>query len=52
MRPAHTANFVTWFRAAAPWIHAFRGKTFVVAFGGEMVASGAVEKKRLQQAGR
>ena len=43
MRPAQPANFVTWFRAAAPWIHAFRGKTFVVAFGGEMVASGAVE---------
>lgn len=43
MRPSQPANFVTWFRAAAPWIHAFRGKTFVVAFGGEMVASGAVE---------
>ena len=28
---------------AAPWIHAFRGKTFVVAFGGEIVESGQVE---------
>lgn len=32
--------FVHWFRAAAPYIHAFRGRTFVVAFGGEMVADG------------
>ncbi len=34
------AEFVPWFRAAAPYIHAFRGKTFVVAFGGEVVADG------------
>ena len=33
-------SFVTWFRAAAPYIHAFRGKTFVVAFGGEVVDEG------------
>lgn len=32
--------FVDWFRAAAPYIHAFRGRTFVVAFGGEVVADG------------
>lgn len=31
-------GFVTWFRAAAPYIHAFRGRTFVIAFGGEVVA--------------
>ena len=30
--------FVHWFRAAAPYIHAFRGKTFVLAFGGEVLA--------------
>ncbi len=34
----HTTDFVEWFRAAAPYIHGFRGKTFVIAFGGEMVA--------------
>jgi amino-acid N-acetyltransferase len=34
------AQFVTWFRSAAPYIHAFRGRTFVVAFGGEVVADG------------
>ncbi len=33
-------QFVQWFRAAAPYIHAFRGRTFVVAFGGEVVADG------------
>jgi amino-acid N-acetyltransferase len=31
------SEFVTWFRAAAPYIHAFRGRTFVIAFGGEVV---------------
>src|SRR5947209_2791450 len=30
--------FVQWIRLAAPYIHAFRGKTFVIAFGGEVVA--------------
>ncbi len=43
MRPSHSADFVTWFRSAAPWIHAFRGKTFVIAFGGEIVESGSIE---------
>jgi amino-acid N-acetyltransferase len=33
-----TARFVAWVRAAAPYIHAFRGKTFVVGFGGEIVS--------------
>ena len=32
--------FVEWFRSATPYIHAFRGKTFVVAFGGEVVSEG------------
>lgn len=30
--------FVSWFRQAAPYIHAHRGRTFVVQFGGEAVA--------------
>lgn len=32
--------FVQWFRSAAPYIHAFRGRTFVIAFGGEVVNDG------------
>jgi len=31
-------SFVEWFRHCAPYIHAHRGRTFVVAFGGEAVA--------------
>jgi len=37
---ATTADFVAWFRSVAPYINAFRGKTFVIAFGGEVVADG------------
>ncbi|MEO5765027.1 MAG: amino-acid N-acetyltransferase [Casimicrobiaceae bacterium] len=39
--PANSATmrgFVHWIRAAAPYVHAFRGKAFVIAFGGEVVA--------------
>lgn len=36
---ASNANdFVHWFRSAAPYIHAFGGCTFVIAFGGEVVS--------------
>lgn len=28
-------HFVSWFRAVTPYINAFRGKTFVIAFGGK-----------------
>jgi amino-acid N-acetyltransferase len=35
-----SADFVTWFRSVAPYINAFRGRTFVIAFGGEVVADG------------
>jgi amino-acid N-acetyltransferase len=31
-------SFVPWIRSAAPYIHALRGKTLVIAFGGEVVA--------------
>ncbi len=30
-------NFVNWFRSATPYIHAFGGRTFVIAFGGEVI---------------
>lgn len=30
--------FVQWFRHSSPYINAFRGRTFVIAFGGEVVA--------------
>jgi amino-acid N-acetyltransferase len=30
-------RLVAWVRQAAPYIHAFRGKTFVIAFGGEVI---------------
>lgn len=33
----HT-DFVRWFRSVAPYVNAFRGKTFVIAFGGEVAA--------------
>ncbi len=33
-------DFVAWFRSVAPYVNAFRGKTFVIAFGGEVVADG------------
>ena len=35
-----TQSFVKWFRSAAPYIHAFGGRTFVIAFGGEVVSEG------------
>jgi amino-acid N-acetyltransferase len=35
-------QFVQWLRSVAPYIHAFRGKTFVVAFPGELVSAGAL----------
>jgi amino-acid N-acetyltransferase len=38
--PLQSAEFVNWFRSVAPYINAFRGKTFVIAFGGEVVADG------------
>ncbi|WP_091906671.1 amino-acid N-acetyltransferase [Chitinasiproducens palmae] len=38
--PVDLAQFVDWLRAVAPYIHAFRNKTFVVGFGGELVSAG------------
>jgi len=34
-------NFVRWFRQIAPYVHDFGGRTFVIAFGGELVAERA-----------
>ncbi|HJK96189.1 MAG TPA: hypothetical protein RMF84_03155, partial [Polyangiaceae bacterium LLY-WYZ-14_1] len=33
------ARFVAWFRSAAPYLHAHRGRTFVVALDGQAVSS-------------
>ncbi|MDR1310793.1 MAG: amino-acid N-acetyltransferase [Burkholderiaceae bacterium] len=33
-------QFVSWLRSVAPYVHAFRGKTFVIAFPGELVMEG------------
>ena len=38
MAKQHTPEFVRWFRDSSPYINAFRNRTFVVAFGGEMLA--------------
>jgi amino-acid N-acetyltransferase len=35
-RTEQTQRFVEWVRAAAPYIHAFGGRTFVIGFGGEL----------------
>ena len=35
-------QFVQWLRSVAPYIHAFSGKTFVIAFPGELVTAGAL----------
>lgn len=38
--PESDTRLVAWVRQAAPYIHAFRGKTFVIAFGGEVLSDG------------
>jgi len=40
--PSHQ-QFVDWLRAVAPYIHTFRGKTFVIGFGGELVKAGCLD---------
>ncbi len=35
----HT-QFVAWLRDVAPYVHAHRGRTFIVAFGGELIEAG------------
>jgi amino-acid N-acetyltransferase len=41
MAHSGSADFVRWFRSAAPYMHAFRGRSFVIAFGGEVVDDSA-----------
>ncbi len=38
------AQFVEWFRAVAPYIHAFKRRTFVIGFGGELVQEGRLAR--------
>jgi amino-acid N-acetyltransferase len=40
MRSTSPAQFVSWFRSVAPYIHAHEDKTFVVACAGEVLAGG------------
>jgi len=40
---ANNATTTSWFRAAAPYIHAHRGSTFVIAFDGETIASNSFD---------
>jgi amino-acid N-acetyltransferase len=37
--PSH-AQFVAWLREVAPYVHAHRGRTFVVGFAGELIEAG------------
>ncbi|MGE3161689.1 MAG: amino-acid N-acetyltransferase [Burkholderiales bacterium] len=36
--PPSPEDFVRWFRQTAPYLHAFGGRTFVIGFGGELIA--------------
>jgi amino-acid N-acetyltransferase len=39
-----TEAFVKWFRSATPFIHQWGGATFVIAFGGEVLADGEFQQ--------
>lgn len=39
--PVKPEDFVRWFRQTAPYLHAFGGRTFVIGFGGELIAERA-----------
>lgn len=41
---AKTEAFVKWFRSATPYIHRWGGATFVIAFGGEVLADGEFQQ--------
>jgi len=40
---ADTFPFVSWLRTVAPYIHSFHGKTFVIAFAGELATDSELE---------
>lgn len=40
---SHALDFVAWLRSVAPYIHAFRNKTFVIGFPGELVKADRLE---------
>jgi amino-acid N-acetyltransferase len=42
--PFKTEAFVKWFRAATPYIHQWGGATFVIGFGGEVLADGEFQQ--------
>jgi amino-acid N-acetyltransferase len=42
--PPKTEAFVKWFRSATPYIHRWGGATFVIAFGGEVLADGEFQQ--------
>ncbi len=42
--PLKSEAFVKWFRAATPYIHRWGGATFVIAFGGEVLADGEFQQ--------
>jgi amino-acid N-acetyltransferase len=39
--PQQAESFVRWLRQVAPYVHDFGGRTFVIGFGGEMIAERA-----------
>ncbi len=41
-RTSDATQFVAWLRNVAPYVHAHRGKTFVVAFSGSLIEAGAL----------
>ena len=40
MESIPSQHFVPWFRSVAPYIHAHKGKTFVIGITGELIAAG------------
>ena len=37
-----STQFVAWLRQVAPYVHAHRGRTFVIAFSGSLIEAGAL----------